>query len=54
MRTLFLCLLSLLMTSATLAGEGRGLVPVQLSAHDILGLIAFGALGGMLVWHLRR
>jgi len=54
MRRLILCLSALLMTSATAAGEGNALVALQLPLRDIIGFIAFGVLGGMLVWHLRK
>ena len=54
MRQFILCLLALLMTSATVAGDGNALAPLQLPLRDIIGFIAFGVLGGMLVWHLRK
>ena len=52
MRKLILCLSALLMTSATLAGESSALASLHL--RDIFGLLAFGVLAGMVIWHLRR
>jgi hypothetical protein len=54
MRQFTLVLLSLILTSSALASDVPGLVPLDLQLRDILGLIAFGALGGMVFWHLRR
>ena len=54
MRTAFICLLLLLTVSVAFAGDGQGPVPLHLHAKDIVGLISFGALGGMLFWHLRK
>jgi hypothetical protein len=52
MRKLILCLSASLMTSATLAGEGVALAPLHM--RDLVGLLAFAVLGGMLIWHLRK
>jgi len=54
MRTVFICLLLLLTVGVAFAGDGQDLVPRHLHAKDIVGLISFGALGGMLFWHLRK
>lgn len=54
MRTLIICLLLLLTASLAFAAESQGLMPLHLHLRDFVGLVSFGALGGMLFWHLRK
>lgn len=54
MRKTTLFLLVLILTSSALANEVLGLSPLNLQVRDLLGVIAFGALGGMVFWHLRK
>ncbi len=54
MRRLTLCLLALLMTGASAAGEAPPALPLlQLGPRDLLGLVLCALLGVRLVWHLR-
>ncbi len=51
MRTV-LCCLALLLTAGA-AWAGFGALP-RLPLRELVGLASFGALGGMLYWHLRK
>ncbi len=55
MRTAVLVLLITTVAGAALAGVPV-MVPFQghLGLRGVVGLISFGALGGMLAWHLRK
>jgi hypothetical protein len=53
LRTLILCALLLALTSVALAGIGEA-PAFQLHLRELIGLVSFGALGGMLLWHLRK
>ncbi len=53
LRTVILCVLLLATASVALAGTpATASFPLRL--RELVGLIAFGALGGMLLWHLRK
>ena len=53
LRTVILCALLLLTASLPLAGTpGTPAFPLHL--RELIGLVSFGALGGMLFWHLRK
>ena len=53
LRTAVLCALLLLTASVALAGTAD--TPgYTLRLRDLVGLVSFGALGGMLFWHLRK
>lgn len=51
MRTVLFCLVLLLTAGAAWAGLGA--LP-RLPMRELVGLASFGALGGMLYWHLRK
>ncbi|MCZ8253704.1 MAG: hypothetical protein O9318_14640 [Hylemonella sp.] len=51
MRPVLLCLVLLLTAGAAWAGLGS--LP-RLPLRELVGLASFGALGGMLYWHLRK
>ena len=51
MRTALFCLVLLLTASAAWAGLGA--LP-RLPLRELVGLVSFGALGGMLFWHWRK
>lgn len=51
MRTALCCLILLLTAGAAWAGFGA--LP-RLPLREVVGLASFGALGGMLYWHLRK
>jgi len=53
LRTAVLCALLPALTSVALAGTPEASAfPLRL--RELVGLVSFGALGGMLLWHLRR
>lgn len=54
MRTVFICLLLLLMAGVAFAGDGHSVTLLRLHLREIVGLISFGALGAMLLWVLRK
>ena len=41
-------------SSSAIAYEGHGLIGMHWHAGDVVGVLAFGALIGMVIWHLRR
>ncbi|MBX9870371.1 MAG: hypothetical protein K2X75_00095 [Burkholderiaceae bacterium] len=51
MRPALLCLVLLLTAGAAWAGLGA--LP-RLPLRELVGLVSFGALGGMLYWHWRQ
>jgi hypothetical protein len=54
MRTAILCLLLLATASVVFAAESQGAPSLHFPLRELLGLVSFGALGGMLFWHFRR
>jgi hypothetical protein len=55
MRTAILCLLLIATATVALAGTAQThAFPAHLGLRDLVGLLSFGALGGMLLWHLRK
>ncbi len=53
LRTLVLCALLLATASVALAGPAEA-ASTPLRLRELIGWISFGALGGMLAWHLRK
>jgi hypothetical protein len=53
LRTLVLCALLLALTGVALAATPQA-PAFQLRLRELVGLVSIGALGGMLLWHLRK